>query len=532
MSRLVSHVRFLFLIGMLLLAGCNGQSPAPMVQGNEQSNAPPAAAVKPTGEIKEGEAWEICFLQGQRVGYGHSTVRRAREDGRDVLHLEKTDHLAIQRAGQTSRQEVRALSIETLDGKLLRFENEMRMGAAPIRISGQVRGDRVEAKILGPGAKTPKKASIPWANDYQGPFATEQSLLRQPMQPGERRGFKMLMCGFGDVDVIDVLLVAKKFETVELPNGKKELLRIDASLSLPGGNKMDGVIWTTSVGETLKQSAAGLDIYRTSKAQALDEKQEKKPAEVDVMARTSVKLVRPLDDPHGAPQLRFRVHLDGADPSQLFPVGPTQSVQAIDKNTAEVTVYGIRPGDKRGNREAPADPPSDAERTPNNFIQSDDSLVVAFADRAAGEEKDPWRMAVALEQFVHKVVKHKDFTQGFASAAEVARSLEGDCTEHAVLLAAMARAKGIPARVAIGLVYLAPRKLDGSSDPTFFYHMWTEVFVDGRWVPIDGTLARGGIGAGHLKIGHSSLQGASVYSAFLPVLNVIGKLRIEPIDEP
>ena len=86
--------------------------------------------------------------------------------------------------------------------------------------------------------------------------------------------------------------------------------------------------------------------------------------------------------------------------------------------------------------------------------------------------------------------------------------------------AALARAQGIPARVAIGLVYMARSQ-------TFGYHMWTEVYVDKRWIPIDATLARGGIGAGHLELEHTNLQGASAYSAFLPVMKVAGRLRIE-----
>jgi transglutaminase-like putative cysteine protease len=87
-------------------------------------------------------------------------------------------------------------------------------------------------------------------------------------------------------------------------------------------------------------------------------------------------------------------------------------------------------------------------------------------------------------------------------------------------LAALARARGIPARVAIGLVYMA-------REQAFGYHMWTEVYIDHRWIPIDGTLAQGGIGADHLKIGQTSLQGASVYSTFLPVVEIMGRLNIK-----
>ena len=100
---------------------------------------------------------------------------------------------------------------------------------------------------------------------------------------------------------------------------------------------------------------------------------------------------------------------------------------------------------------------------------------------------------------------------------------EGDCTEHAVFLAALARARGIPARVAIGLVYVGRLQ-------AFGYHMWTEVYVDKRWIPVDATLNAGGIGAGHLKIAQSNLQGASAFIAFLPVVQLIGRVKIEIVN--
>jgi len=107
----------------------------------------------------------------------------------------------------------------------------------------------------------------------------------------------------------------------------------------------------------------------------------------------------------------------------------------------------------------------------------------------------------------------------FGRASEVARSREGDCTEHAVLLAALCRARGIPARVAMGLVH-------SEAAGGFAYHMWTECWLGGRWMPLDATLGQGGIGAAHLKLGHSSLDGAAAIGSLLPSLRVVGGLSI------
>ena len=64
----------------------------------------------------------------------------------------------------------------------------------------------------------------------------------------------------------------------------------------------------------------------------------------------------------------------------------------------------------------------------------------------------------------------------------------------------------------------------------FGFHAWTEVFIDGRWTPIDGTLDQEGIGAAHLKIGSSNLKDASIAVALEPVLKLIGGLRIEVLE--
>jgi transglutaminase-like putative cysteine protease len=148
---------------------------------------------------------------------------------------------------------------------------------------------------------------------------------------------------------------------------------------------------------------------------------------------------------------------------------------------------------------------------------------VAQAKEAAGSETDPWKVAVALETYVHRVVTMKDFSQALATASEVARNPEGDCTEHAVYLAALARARKIPARVVVGLVYMPQSQ-------TFGCHMWTEVYIAGRWISLDGTLAKGGVGGGHLQLTHSSLAGGAAYNVFFPVMQVVGRLKVEVLD--
>ena len=122
-------------------------------------------------------------------------------------------------------------------------------------------------------------------------------------------------------------------------------------------------------------------------------------------------------------------------------------------------------------------------------------------------------------------MKKKNFSTALASAAEVAKSLEGDCTEHACLLAAMLRVQKIPSRVAVGLVYADRLAAFGG-------HMWTEAWLDGKWVPLDATLGKGGIGPGHIKLADSSLadDGPAPVTSFVPLMNMLSNVTIDIVS--
>jgi hypothetical protein len=106
----------------------------------------------------------------------------------------------------------------------------------------------------------------------------------------------------------------------------------------------------------------------------------------------------------------------------------------------------------------------------------------------------------------------------------VARDLRGDCRHHALLTAALCRAAGLPARTAIGLLYVY------NGGPKLGFHMWAEVCVDGQWLGLDSTLGKGGVSATHVKITHHSWHEVGSLTPLLPVARVMGKLRVEVLS--
>ena len=83
-----------------------------------------------------------------------------------------------------------------------------------------------------------------------------------------------------------------------------------------------------------------------------------------------------------------------------------------------------------------------------------DPLIRQLAQSAGNGSKNIIDLSERLYLFAHDYLVHKNFNIGFGTASETAKKREGDCTEHAVFLAALGRSMGIPSRVAIGLVFM------------------------------------------------------------------------------
>ena len=516
-----------FLSAIVLFgSGCGGPSTAP-------TDAPPVVrqAPKPTlvpvapsaNQLDDNpsrqlvrETWDLALIDGAKVGHSHFEEYATKFGEQPVRELISSNEMSIRRFGQTVAQSFEVTSVETLDGQVLRFGTKMLTGPSEQTIEGKYRDGKmlIETGTLG---KT-HASSLDWDPTWGGYFADQQSLKQKPMQPGEERKEVALVAGTAQTG--EVAIKAMQRESVKLLDEERELLRIESSVSI-ARTKINSIMWADENGEVLKMSMPGLnhEMYRTTKEIAL------RPAdktEFDLGEQSVVKVDKPISTPHSTTRVVYRARLANGSPEETFSNCRSQNVKKIDDRTAEITVRAIRP-ESANVADSDSGTPAEADLQPNNLIQSDDGAIVSLAERFAEGQTDPWTLAKTFELRVRHYVHSKNFSQAISSASDVVRSQEGDCTEHAVLLAALCRAKGIPARVVIGLVYYSP--VQG-----FAYHMWNEVWIADGWVPIDSTLGRGGIGAGHLKIADSALSSASPVSALLPVVEVIGQLELEVLS--
>jgi transglutaminase-like putative cysteine protease len=122
-------------------------------------------------------------------------------------------------------------------------------------------------------------------------------------------------------------------------------------------------------------------------------------------------------------------------------------------------------------------------RSSTFLLDADEAVVIALRDEiqsTSGDTPTP----EAITAFVHAAITRKTLGRGWDAASVVARTRTGDCSEHAVLTAALARAAGLAARVVVGAVLV-----DVSGVPVTMGHAWAEIHHRGAWHVADAALA-------------------------------------------
>ena len=152
-------------------------------QPTTRPTADAAAASKTADRERPGT---FITIKGVRVGYGHTTLRHATKDGRDVVLRQRVHphgRPAI-RSDHRPGHEVCSTGDAGRAASGLPERNPPRPDAAADHRPG---AGRPPGNTQTTTSGKPVPASIPWSADYGGFFAVEESLLRQPMKPGEKR---------------------------------------------------------------------------------------------------------------------------------------------------------------------------------------------------------------------------------------------------------------------------------------------------------------------------------------------------------
>jgi transglutaminase-like putative cysteine protease len=482
---------------------------------------PAAAGEKLAGKVVL-EHWDAAYLQGARAGYVHTFTEEFERDGKKLLRTTIELRLKVRRYSDTIEMAMDAGDVANADGKVVGVFMRQFLGKdKKLEITGLVEGDQL--RLTRDGATELKPA--PWNDEVVGLYKQQSLFKDRKVTAGDQ--FTYLSFEPTVNLVLRTQVDVKGNELVELPGSKQKvpLLRVESVPQRLEKVQLPPLIaWLDAnrlpvISETEVPGLGPLRLVRTTKAGALA---TGSIAQVDIGLSQLVRLRQPIQRPYETSSAVYRIEVrDDADPASAFAQDGRQRAANVKSGTFELHV----------NADAKAPPAVGDDKGPgveftesSYFITSADKQVRRHAAEAVGVETDPWRKALRIERWVHNHMKGTN-DQALAPADHVAKTLQGDCTEYAMLTAAMCRAEGIASRTAVGLIYA-----DVRGQPAFAFHMWTEVWIKGAWLPIDATLGLGRVGATHLKISDQSWHEVRDMTPLFPVVRVLGRVRIEVVS--
>jgi hypothetical protein len=482
------------------------------------------------------EEWYVVQMQGQKCGYVKSTLERVG----DEVHSRTYTQIEISRGSAKVKISIDQSFRETIDGRPLSFCHKMSMGSTPTVMTGTLKDGSLTLLTDQFGLK--REATYDFDPDIKftwGQFLEQQS---RGFKPGTAYTMKVYEPSQRLDGPIEVEIKVRGKEKVEVLGKERMLIRVTATMLL--AMPIPTETWIDEEGNlivtTVDLGILKLKMFAASREQALGDIDAP-----ELFISTFVRTNRNIDRDAAKVKLRLRLRagqarrLKGPSPAGDGPKLPDlpqtgmQSVKRISDREAILTIHRL---DWKKIRAATGTTTNRDKKKLKEYLRAstlcdiDDKKIRRLARKAVKGCKTPAEKADALRRTVTRYVKNKSLDVAFATASEVARTKQGDCSEHAVLLAALARAANLPARGVSGIVQIPPHLLPPGMDSAFGYHMWTQVHIDGRWVDIDAAMRQTDCDPTHIAVTLMPLNDEGMLDQVMSLLPLLGHLEIEVLE--
>jgi hypothetical protein len=463
------------------------------------------------------------FMEGKKVGYAINT----RTVADDKVTTVEDISIIIRRICVPVTIKMSETSTETKDGKPLSFESVQLLGAMTIKVMGTVdKQGTVSLTSMAMGAE--QKSTFQWTQGAVMAEGLRLFSLKQEQKEGTQYTAKIFSPSL--MQVIDANISVGAEQNVDLLGRVVRLREETTIMTVPGAGEVVTKNYVDNEQRVLKSTVpiAGMQVEMVACAKefALGENDV-----LEIIEKMFVKSPQSLDDVGSAGSITYTLTPD-KDAKLIVPATDSQKAERSDDGKMVVTVTPISGPTGAKFPYKGKDEKLIGATKPTRFLQSDQKEVIELARRAVGDTKDATEAVRRIEAFVARYVENKSLSVGYATAAEVAVSRQGDCSEFAVLTAAMCRAVGIPAQVVVGIAYI--KNFGGIEG--FGGHAWAQAYISGdetsgqqgKWVSLDAAFKSAGLGgfdAGHIALA----MGDGEPGDFFNMAAMLGKFKIEKV---
>jgi hypothetical protein len=359
----------------------------------------------------------------------------------------------------------------------------------------------VRDKILTLFAGTPgseQKIDLPIEKESYLSVGLLEALDVENLKPGESRTFHVFDPTTMAQRPVKVVVLSE--ETIPVMGRQEKTKKV--SVDFMGAPQF---AWIGKDGAVLKEEGSfGIKLVQVTKEEAL-QKIALLPG-TDLVEIASIPANKVIRDADQLKELRLRI--DGIEEGDIFLDGGRQSLKDKVLTIRRGSVLNLPP--RRSEEKVFEDGKTYLEPTP--FIQSDHPEIQAKVKEIVSPNDSDVTKANKLIQWVNENIQKRPVLS-VPNALETLYHRVGDCNEHAVLLAALARAAGIPAQVEAGLVYQKER---------FYYHAWNVLYLS-TWITADSVMGQFPADVTHIRF----VRGEERQ---IDLIRIIGKVRLEIIS--
>jgi len=438
------------------------------------------------------DSWMKILQDDRKIGFAHRIFTQTAEGH----EFKETVRMRINTMGMI--QDVRFKTTGRLnpDYTLASLSFDIKSGPFNFSVQGTAEGNRL--KLTTSSIGEPRETIIELKEKPYLINGLLGALHTSDLKAGDKLTYAIFdPATMGQIPV-EVVIIGQ--ETISIMDQALDATKV--SLSFRG---MQQFAWIDPNGDILKEEGLlGISLEKTTPQAALDGLSIQSSRDLTKIASVAVEM--PIENPS---QLkRLMIAFSGIKRSGLALEGGRQKLTG---NLLTITKESLVKTEATALK-IPDDAIAFVE--PTAFVQSDHVRIAAQAHEIVDSDDAPAAKAEKLVQWIYENIEKRPVLS-LPDAISTLENRVGDCNEHAVLLAALARAVGIPAKIEAGLVYLEGR---------FYYHAWNLLFV-GEWVTADALFGQMPVDVTHIRFTSGSQPDQ------LELMSIIGKIKLRVLRQ-
>jgi transglutaminase-like putative cysteine protease len=453
------------------------------------------AAVPPAvkSEVSTVSEWMGLYMGDKKIGYDYEEILPSNNG----FVFKTRMFMRIMLMGQ--QKEITTIVDSTTDGDyaLKSIDFSLKTSAMEIAASGKVKDNILYVSLKGPGGETNQQIHL------NGPVLSSDSIVMRIVKDGFSRSeynFHIFDPTIQQELPVYVKVVGKELRTIM--NSPVDTFKLEVNIK-----DMKETMWVTPQGETVEEiSPLGFRAVLEPKTVALTKGWNNEP--VDLISSTAIRAAG-LQVTYPASAKHIEAYLSGISDKEPLP--------SFGFQTRQGSLITIQTPQNTGTYELPYKGEKDVhglsvqqELLSSSLINSDNPDIISTEKSILNGETDARKAVELINQWVYSHVRDS-FTVALPRSIDLLKNPEGDCKAHTILFTSLARAAGIPTKMAMGVVLMP--------DGYFYYHAWPLVYLNG-WVPADPTFGEFPADATHIILASGDLTN------WMDILGVVGRLQI------